>query len=78
MNGVVLYPIWLVFLAIMMFQGAATGKIPYGGRGGHRNRKAWTLPSWVRFACLFLGIIASGTAIFLTVRYFSPVVRLMS
>lgn len=75
MNGRVLYPIWLVFLAIGMFQGAATGKIRYGGRGGHSYWKCWTIPSWGRVVCLFLGVISSGAAIFITIRYFSPLLR---
>jgi hypothetical protein len=69
MNGV-LYTLWLVFLAIAMFQGAATGKIRHA-----RSRKYWTIPSWGRVVCLVLGVISSGAAIFITVRYFSPHLR---
>jgi hypothetical protein len=69
MNGVV-YTLWLVFLAIAMFQGAATGKI-----GQVRSKKYWTIPSWGRVVCVVLGVISSGAAIFITVRYFSPLFR---
>jgi len=69
MNGV-LYTLSLVFLAIAMFQGAATGKI-----GRARSKKYWTISSWGRVVCLVLGVISSGGAIFITVRYFSALVR---
>jgi hypothetical protein len=69
MSGVV-YTLWLVFLAITMFQGAATGRIHQA-----RSKKYWTVPSWGRVVCLVLGVISSGAAVFLIVRYFSPLFR---
>ena len=65
-----LYTLWLVFLAIFMFQGAATGKIHQA-----RSRKYWTIPAWGRVVCLVLGVISGGAAIFITARYFSPLVQ---
>ena len=65
MKGV-LYTLWLVFLAIAMFQGAATGRIHQA-----RSKRYWTVPSWGRLVCLALGLASSGAAIFITVRYFS-------
>ena len=69
MSGV-LYTLWLVFLAITMFQGAAIGRIHQA-----RSTKYWTVPSWGRVVCLVLGVISSGAAIFITVRFFSPLFR---
>jgi len=65
MNGV-LYTLWLVFLAIAMIQAAATGKI-----GRARSKRYWTIPSWGRLVCLALGVASSGSAIFITARFFS-------
>jgi hypothetical protein len=69
MSGM-LSTLWLVFLAITMFQGAATGRIHQA-----RSRKYWTLPPWGRVLCLVLGVISSGAAAFITARYFSPLFR---
>jgi len=69
MNSVI-YTLWLVFLAITMFQGAATGKIHQA-----RSKKYWPVPSWGRVICLVLRVISGGAAIFMTVRYFSPLFR---
>jgi hypothetical protein len=69
MNGL-LHMLWLVFLAIAMFQGASTGRISQS-----RSKKYWIIPLWDRFVCLLLGVASSGVSIFITVHYFSPGVR---
>jgi hypothetical protein len=69
MTGV-LYTLWLVFLAVTMFQGAATGRIHQA-----RSKKYWAVPPWGRVVCLVLGVISSGVAVFIAVRYFSPLLR---
>jgi len=65
MNGV-LYILGLVFLAITMFQGAATGKIHL-----QRSKRYRTIPTRGRVLCLLIGSVCSTAAIFLTVRFFS-------
>jgi hypothetical protein len=69
MDGL-LYTLWFVFLAVSMFQGAATGKIRHG-----RGKSYWSIPFWGRVICLILGLISTGIVIFTTVRYFSPLFR---
>lgn len=65
MNGVI-YTLGLVFLAIAMFQGAATGKIHRA-----RSKRYWTIPAWGRLLCLLIGSVCTAAVILVTVRYFS-------
>jgi len=55
-----LYTLLLVITAIGCFQIAATGK----WRSGRASNQYWKVPTWGRLVCLFIGIVATGVAIF--------------
>jgi len=62
-----LYTLLLVITAIGCFQIAATGK----WRSGRASNQYWKVPTWGRLVCLFIGIVATGVAIFFIARFFS-------
>jgi hypothetical protein len=65
MNGMI-YTLWLVFLAIGMFQSAATGKIRQV-----RSKRYWTIPTCGRLLCLLIGGGCAAAAVFVTAHFFS-------
>ena len=67
MKGV-LYSLWLVFLGIYFLQGAMTGSLQKGGRGG--RSAVWRIPSWARLACLLVAGSFAAAAVFVFMRAF--------
>jgi hypothetical protein len=62
----IIYVIWLVFLALYFLQGAVTGTLRK--RRGKSANAVWLIPGWARLLCLFISSGFALAAIFVFIR----------
>jgi hypothetical protein len=71
MTEIVLEFLFPVFIGIYFLQGALTGRLGGGGRGGRRPEDGLRLPGWARLVCLALAGGFGSLSLFLLLRHFN-------